>query len=94
MLLLDLGEYYLEDYIASLEISKNNTWLNGRLKVCSLSLVFDPKDYHKPIIKIPFSQIGSITQRFHLFCLIHLIFLNNNFVYNIKILNNIVVSMK
>lgn len=64
LLLLEPGEYYFEDYIASLAISKNNTWLNGRLKVCSLSLVFDPKDYHKPIIKIPFTQCGSIDQRF------------------------------
>lgn len=62
LLLLEPGEYYFEDYIASISITKNDTWLNGRLKVCSLSLVFDPKDYHKPILKIPFTQCGSITK--------------------------------
>lgn len=64
LLLLEPGEYYFEDYIASLATSETNIWLNGRLKVCSLSLVFDPKDYHKPIIKIPFTQCASITQKF------------------------------
>lgn len=67
LLLLEPGEYYFEDYIASLAVAENNTWLNGRLKVCSLSLVFDPKDNHKPIIKIPFTQCGSITQRFYFY---------------------------
>lgn len=60
---MEPGEYYFEDYIASLA-TENDTWLSGRLKVCSLSLVFDPKDYHKPILKIPFTQCGSITKRF------------------------------
>lgn len=63
MLLLEPGEYYFEDYIASIAVTEDNTWTSGRLKVCSLSLVFDPKDYHKPILKIPFTQCGSITQR-------------------------------
>ncbi|XP_060859009.1 protein FAN-like isoform X1 [Metopolophium dirhodum] len=62
LLLLEPGEYYFEDYIASLAVTENDTWLSGRLKVCSLSLVFDPKDYHKPILKIPFTQCGSITK--------------------------------
>lgn len=66
LLLLEPGEYYFEDYIALLEISKNSTLISGRLKVCSLSLVFDPKEYYKPIIKIPFTQIGSITRRYYL----------------------------
>lgn len=65
LLLLEPGEYYFEDYIASLAMTKDDTLLYGRLKVCSLSLVFDPKDYHKPIIKIPFTQCASINQRFH-----------------------------
>jgi len=64
LLLLEPGEYYFEDYIASLAVTENDTWLSGRLKVCSLSLVFDPKDYHKPILKIPFTQCGSITKRY------------------------------
>jgi len=64
LLLLEPGEYYFEDYIASLAVTENDTWLSGRLKICSLSLVFDPKDYRKPILKIPFTQCGSITKRF------------------------------
>ncbi|XP_050527638.1 protein FAN-like isoform X2 [Daktulosphaira vitifoliae] len=62
LLLLEPGEYYFEDYIASLININTNNSLNGRLKICSLSLVFEPKDHHFPIMKLPFTQCESITQ--------------------------------
>ncbi|XP_050438205.1 protein FAN-like [Adelges cooleyi] len=62
LLLLEPGEYYFEDYIASLAYANNSPWLCGRLKICSLSLVFDPKDHYKPIMKIPFTQCETISK--------------------------------
>lgn len=58
MLLLDPGEIFFEDYSVQmmLQDSARSTlsgWLDGRLKVCSKSLVFVSKDITQPLIKIP-----------------------------------------
>ncbi|XP_044266497.1 protein FAN-like isoform X1 [Tribolium madens] len=68
LLLLDPGEIYFEDFSAVLippditpktfDIKKQD----GRLKMCSKSLVFDPKDIYKPIIKIPLKDCVVIEQ--------------------------------
>lgn len=57
-MLLDPGEIYFKDYSA-LFITPDITLKtydkkkqDGRLKMCSKSIVFDPKDISKPIIKV------------------------------------------
>ncbi|XP_066246823.1 protein FAN-like [Euwallacea similis] len=62
LLLLDPGEIYFEDFSSTFvppdttrktyDIKKQE----GRLKMCSKSLVFDPKDFTKPLIKIHFKE--------------------------------------
>ncbi|XP_069951437.1 protein FAN isoform X2 [Cherax quadricarinatus] len=75
LLLLEPGEIYFEDfaavYILPEESANNNDgWeekfedglLRGRLKVCSKSLVFDPRDIRAPIIKFPFRTFNSVVE--------------------------------
>ncbi|XP_011493823.1 PREDICTED: protein FAN-like [Ceratosolen solmsi marchali] len=57
MLLLDPGEIFFEDFSVQIKLerstdSKQNQWLDGRLKLCSKSLVFVSKDINQPLIKI------------------------------------------
>lgn len=68
LLQLDPGEIYFEDYSAifippdttpkTYDVKKQD----GRLKMCSKSLVFDPKDINKPMIKIPLKDCVIIEQ--------------------------------
>ncbi|XP_074031053.1 protein FAN [Leptinotarsa decemlineata] len=68
LLQLDPGEIYFEDFSAifippdttpkTYETKKQD----GRLKMCSKSLIFDPKDINKPIVKIPFKDCVVIEQ--------------------------------
>jgi factor associated with neutral sphingomyelinase activation len=68
LLLLDPGEIYFEDFSAVLippDITPktfDNKKQDGRLKMCSKSLVFDPKDINKPIIKISLKDCVVIEQ--------------------------------
>lgn len=68
LLLLDPGEIYFEDFSAVLVPPDTTTKTydykkqDGRLKMCSKSLVFDPKDINKPIIKIPLKDCRIIEQ--------------------------------
>lgn len=57
LLLLDPNEIYFEDFISTLCDSPP---LTGRLKMCSKSLVFEPKNSTYPLIKIPFADITQI----------------------------------
>ncbi|GFV99644.1 protein FAN [Trichonephila clavipes] len=58
LLLLEPGEIYFEDYscfcypgkISESEACRRNH--KGRLKVCSKSILFDPKDVCNPILKL------------------------------------------
>lgn len=67
-MLLDPGEIYFEDFSAILippDITPktyDNKKQDGRLKMCSKSLVFDPKDLSKPIIKISLKDCVVIEQ--------------------------------
>ncbi|XP_018570993.1 protein FAN-like [Anoplophora glabripennis] len=68
LLQLDPGEIYFEDYSAifippdttpkTYDVKKQD----GRLKMCSKSLVFDPKDINKPMIKIQLKDCVIIEQ--------------------------------
>lgn len=67
-MLLEPGEIYFEDFSAYMipadtttktyEIKKQT----GRLRMCSKSLVFDPRDLNKPIIKIPLRECTILEQ--------------------------------
>lgn len=60
LLLLEPGEIYFEDYSVVLLASDTIKRQDGRLKLCSKSIVFDPKDITKPIIKIPLKECTSL----------------------------------
>nr|XP_018899764.1 PREDICTED: protein FAN-like [Bemisia tabaci] len=63
LLLLEPGEYYFEDFSVFLEPEKQDSLEDlqfGRLRVCSKSLVFDPKNNSDPIIKIPLKDCVDI----------------------------------
>ncbi|XP_076040133.1 protein FAN-like isoform X1 [Oratosquilla oratoria] len=77
-LLLEPGEIYFEDYAAICHLPKVNPsedkgWLRlvpdgklrGRLKVCSKTLVFDPRDFYAPILKIPLRSCKEIRRYNH-----------------------------
>jgi factor associated with neutral sphingomyelinase activation len=72
LLLLDHNEYLLEDLSAycfpapsDATISSASTAIKdalkiqGRLKLCSKSLVFEPTDVHYPVMKFPYKQMSS-----------------------------------
>ena len=64
MLLLEPGEIFFEDYSAQMRFkgpsdSENNDWIEGRLKLCSKSLVFVNKDIIQPLIKIQLKETIS-----------------------------------
>ncbi|XP_007566639.1 protein FAN isoform X1 [Poecilia formosa] len=62
LLLLDLEEYYFEQYTAyhvtSPSIKENK--IRGSFKVCSRSIIFDPDGLAEPIIKIPLRDCQRI----------------------------------
>lgn len=66
LLLLEPGEIYFEDFSATLVTSDTTIKTydlkksEGRLKLCSKSLVFDPRDIQKPLIKIPLKDVQII----------------------------------
>lgn len=69
LILLEPGEVYFEDFTASLEVnplkssptsSATQSPIPGRLKLCSKSIVFDPRDFAKPILRIPFKHCTLI----------------------------------
>ncbi|XP_033226844.1 protein FAN-like isoform X2 [Belonocnema kinseyi] len=60
MLLLEPGEIFFEDYSAQMRFegpsNSKNDWIEGRLKLCSKSLVFVNKDMNQPLIKIQLKE--------------------------------------
>ncbi|XP_045459120.1 protein FAN-like [Melitaea cinxia] len=62
MLLLEPGEIYFEDYSCTMNMIKMKTecGLQGRLKLCSKSLVFEPIDWVNPLIKLHFKECTAI----------------------------------
>ncbi len=54
LLLLEAGEYFFEDLSATLYNS-----IQGRLKICSRSVLFEPNDAKKPIIKYSYKHMVS-----------------------------------
>ncbi|KAI4464259.1 beige/beach-related [Holotrichia oblita] len=68
LLLLDPGEIYFEDFSAvfvTSDVTSTNydyKKQDGRLKLCSKSLVFEPKDISKPLIKLPLKECKVIEE--------------------------------
>lgn len=65
LLLLEPNEIYFEDFSVNLideNISEqiDESPRNGHLKMCSKSIVFDPKDVSDPIIKIAYKNCDNI----------------------------------
>lgn len=66
--MLEPNEIYFEDFLANLiaESSSDDIIVPdenqciGRLKMCSKSLVFDPKDTERPLIKIAYKSCSRI----------------------------------
>lgn len=68
LLLLEPAEIYFEDFSAFLfPVDANEHDFEkkkqiGRLKMCSKSIVFDPKDINKPLIKISLKECLNISE--------------------------------
>lgn len=67
MLLLEPGEIFFEDYSVQMKvldasISEEQKWIDGRLKLCSKSLVFVNRDFNQPLIKIQLKEAIIIDQ--------------------------------
>ncbi|NXK95568.1 FAN protein, partial [Formicarius rufipectus] len=63
LLLLNLEEYYFEQHTANHIINKDGKGerkFRGSLKICSKSIIFEPDDNIKPIIKIPLRDCINI----------------------------------
>ncbi|XP_036452329.1 protein FAN isoform X2 [Colossoma macropomum] len=65
LLLLDLEEYYFEQHTAYHMIgtgssSLPNRYNRGSLKICSKSVIFEPDEVNKPILKIPLKDCKRI----------------------------------
>ncbi|XP_042895637.1 protein FAN [Parasteatoda tepidariorum] len=66
LLLLEPGEIYFEDYSCfgypgkTTETEAVQKTQKGRLKVCSKSILFDPKDIMHPILKLPLRDCVTI----------------------------------
>lgn len=58
MLLLEPGEIYFEDYSCSMNTVKDEAEnvKQGRLKLCSKSLVFEPREWGDPLIKLHYKD--------------------------------------
>lgn len=66
MLLLEPGEIFFEDYSVLMKVldtsSSQDQWIDGRLKLCSKSLVFVNKDINQPLIKIQLKETKAVDQ--------------------------------
>lgn len=63
LLLLEPHEIYFEDFSVELQTSdEENKSISGRLKICSKSLLFEPRSIKCPLIKIQFVHCSEISQ--------------------------------
>ncbi|XP_045767552.1 protein FAN-like [Maniola jurtina] len=63
MLLLEPGEIYFEDYSCSMNTVNSQGTKDakqGRLKLCSKSLVFEPREWDYPLIKLHFKECTEV----------------------------------
>ncbi|KAG7204147.1 hypothetical protein KM043_001989 [Ampulex compressa] len=68
MLLLEPGEIFFEDYSVQMKVvagtgsMEEQKWIDGRLKLCSKSLVFVNKDINQSLIKIQLRETTSVDE--------------------------------
>uniref|UniRef100_A0A8D8WJ65 Protein FAN n=1 Tax=Cacopsylla melanoneura TaxID=428564 RepID=A0A8D8WJ65_9HEMI len=65
LLLMEPGEFYFDDLSVNLILNLDKVSEEsrpGRLKICSKSLVFDPKNLALPLIKIPLKDCTSLSK--------------------------------
>lgn len=67
MLLLEPGEIFFEDYSVQMRaveplFPEQKEWIDGRLKLCSKSLVFVNEDFIQPLIKIQLKETINVEQ--------------------------------
>lgn len=67
MLLLEPGEIFFEDYSIQMKLLNASTtederWIDGRLKLCSKSIVFVNKDINQPLIKIQLKETLAVNR--------------------------------
>lgn len=62
LLLLEPHEIYFEDYSVDLKTYENTKSISGRLKICSKSLLFEPRNLKYPLIKIQFVHCSEIKE--------------------------------
>jgi factor associated with neutral sphingomyelinase activation len=67
LLLLDEGEYYVRDFVASCSwpADVKGNWqravqLPGTVRLCTRSVFFDPDDVRVPIVRLPFSDLETL----------------------------------
>jgi len=77
LLLLEFGEYFLEDFSAyhfplptnditqSFEI-QDSSKIQGRIKLCSRSIIFEPTDVRYPVLRFPYKYVVTEFQKFNL----------------------------
>lgn len=75
LLLLEYGEYFFEDlsvYLFPLP-SEHKPFhqcdalkVQGRMKLCSRSIIFEPTDQRKPIIKYQFRSFKNVLEQYYL----------------------------
>ncbi|KAM3964850.1 protein FAN [Aphomia sociella] len=64
LLLLEPGEIYFEDFSCTMndkESVKVGNPRQGRLKLCSKSLVFEPRDWAYPLVKLQFKDCDTLS---------------------------------
>lgn len=75
LLLLEYGEYYFEDFSVFLFpvtedgdfLSADRLKIQGRLKLCSKSILFEPIEARRPILKFPFKLMVKESLRRFMF---------------------------
>jgi hypothetical protein len=61
LLLLEPGETYFEDFIGLWLQKGSEEGVQGRLKLCSRSVVFEPRDSVLPLTKLPLQHCPRVT---------------------------------
>lgn len=61
LLLLEPYEIYFEDFYADMLILETKDGYDGKLKICSKSIVFEPKQIDKPLMKVNYKDCIEIS---------------------------------
>lgn len=62
LLLLEPHEIYFEDFSVELRTKEEPKAISGRLKICSKSVLFEPRNLKSPLIKIQLIHCSEIKE--------------------------------